>query len=99
MSPAQRNVTTVPQQQLFILNSGFIIDCARAFAARVEKAAPTDAQRIDIAFRLTFGRTPTAKEKEIGLDFLRTASTTEKLTPWQQYAQALLATNEFTWVE
>ena len=99
VSSAQRNATTVPQQQLFVLNSGFMIDCAKAFAARLIKAAPSDGERIDSAFRLAFGRLPTDKEKDLGLEFLHTAATNEKLTPWEQYAQALLATNEFTWVE
>ena len=36
----RRNVTTVPQQQLFVLNSDFTIETAKAFAKRLEKAAP-----------------------------------------------------------
>ena len=38
----RRSVTTVPQQQLFVLNSDFTIDTAKAFARRLEKAAPKD---------------------------------------------------------
>jgi hypothetical protein len=95
-------VTTVPQQQLFVLNSGFMIECARAFAARLESAAKEDGERINLAFQLAYGRLPTEAENKLGLDFLRSAGEfqkQDKLTPWQQYAQALLGTNEFTWVD
>jgi hypothetical protein len=99
----RRSVTTVPQQQLFVLNSAFMIETARAFAARLEKATPDDGQRIELAFRLAFGRSPTTAEKAIGREFLKAAaaarSPQDKLTPWEQYAQALLATNELAWVE
>jgi hypothetical protein len=36
----RRSITTVPQQQLFALNSDFTIETAKAFARRLEKAAP-----------------------------------------------------------
>jgi hypothetical protein len=101
VSSARRAVTTVPQQQLFVLNSDFMIDSARALAARLARAAPGDPERIALAFRLAYGRPPTAAETALGLEFLRSAAPRpdDRLTPWEQYAQALLATNEFTWVE
>ncbi len=102
VSSDRRSVTTVPQQQLFVLNSGFMIECARAFAARLESAAKEDGERINLAFQLAYGRLPTEAENKLGLDFLRSAGEfqkQDKLTPWQQYAQALLGTNEFTWVD
>src|SRR5262249_42056505 len=79
----------------------FMIDSARAFAARLARAAPDDAERIALAFRLAYGRPPTAAETALGLEFLRSAAPGpgDRLTPWEQYAQALLATNEVTWVE
>jgi hypothetical protein len=100
VSSDRRSITTVPQQQLFVLNSDFMVESARAFVARVEKAGPSDDVRIDAAFRLAFGRKPTDAEKKLGREFLQiAASSKDKLTPWEQYAQALLATNEFTWVD
>ena len=40
VTSARRNVTTVPQQQLFVLNSDFTIQTAKAFANRLENLAP-----------------------------------------------------------
>jgi len=98
----RRAVTTVPQQQLFVLNSEFMIEAARAFAARLAKAARSDLERIDLAFQLAYGRSPTEAERHLGLEFLcaaATAQAADRLSPWEQYAQILLATNEFAWIE
>src|SRR5207248_10369098 len=70
VSSARRGVTTVPQQQLFVLNSDFMIDSARVFAARLARAAPGDAERIALAFRPAYGRPPTAAATALGLEFL-----------------------------
>jgi hypothetical protein len=95
----RRATTTVPQQQLFVLNSDFMIETSRAFAARLERSTPDESARIDLAFRLAYGRLPTDAERRLGQTFLRSVAPGDKLTPWEQYAQALLATNEFQWVD
>ncbi len=96
----KRTQTTVPQQQLFVLNSEFMLRQAKAFAERVRKGATTDADRIALAYRLAYGRPPTGAEVEIGLGFLEVpAVSDDKLTKWEQYAQALLAANEFLYVD
>jgi hypothetical protein len=85
---------------LFVLNSEFMISQAKAFAARVQKGAESDADRIALAYRLAYGRPPTGAEAEIGLAFLSVpAVSDDKLTKWEQYAQALLAANEFLYVD
>jgi hypothetical protein len=99
VSSDQRSVTTVPQQQLFVLNSDFMIDAAKAFAAKLQKAETQDDKRIELAFRWAYGRLPEASEKQVGLAFLRATPAQDRLTAWEQYAQAILATNEFAWVE
>ena len=98
----RRSVTTVPQQQLFVLNSDFTVDTAKAFAKRLEKDAPRDEDRVTLAFRLAYGRTPTDVEKDASLEFLcdaRTPQTADRLNAWEQFAQAILAANEFLWVD
>jgi cytochrome c553 len=100
----RRVVTTVPQQQLFVLNSDFMQNQARAFAERIEKGATTDADRIKLAYRLAFGRAPSDKELSLGIAYVTRplppeASGDGKPTRWQQYAHALLATNEFLYVD
>src|SRR5262249_21178846 len=98
----QRHETTVPQQALFLMNSPFAIEQARAFAGRhdvVERKR--DAERIDWMHRLAYGRHAESDEIEMGLNFVRTASTgkIEALSPWEQYAQVLLLANEMAFVD
>jgi hypothetical protein len=96
----KRTLTTVPQQQLFALNSEFMVKQAKAFAERVRKGATTDAERIALAYRLAYGRPPTDAEMQLGLGFLEVpAVSDDKLTKWEQYTQALLAANEFLYVD
>jgi cytochrome c553 len=67
----QRTVTTVPLQQLFVLNGEFMIRQAKAFARRfVEPSGETDASRIRRAFVLAYGRSPTQNELHLGEQFL-----------------------------
>jgi hypothetical protein len=96
----KRTATTVPQQQLFALNSDFMATQAKAFAARVEKLGKTDAERVTAAYRLAFGRAPDARELALAETFLQLPpKSDDKLTRWQQYAQVLLASNELMYVD
>jgi hypothetical protein len=97
----RRSVTTVPQQQLFVLNSEFTVQTAKAFAHRLESSASSAEDRIALAFRLAFAREPTEEELRASLEFVRGAGSQkqDQLDPWQQFAQALLASNEFLWVD
>jgi hypothetical protein len=97
----RRGVTTVPQQQLFVLNSPFAVATAKAFAKRLEKIAPGEEERIAVAFRLAYGREPSDEERRASREFLRAveAGAPERLTAWEQLAQAILASNEFAWVD
>jgi hypothetical protein len=97
-----RPVTMVPLQQLFVLNSSLMGRGAKALAARCTTAEPDDtAARIRHAFELALGRPATENEIQLGLEFLResTGDSNHKLTRWQQYAQVLLSTNEFMFVD
>jgi hypothetical protein len=96
----RRTVTTVPQQQLFVLNSDFMISQAKAFAKRIEAAAEDDNARVQFAYRLAFGRAPTEQESQLAAAFLAVTPTeNDKLTAWEQYAQALLASNEMLYID
>jgi hypothetical protein len=86
--------------ELFVLNSDFMIASAKALAQRLEKAAARDEERITLAHRWVFGRAAMEADIRLGLEFLRAAAgPDDKLTPWEQYAQAILASNEFTWID
>ncbi|MDX1929603.1 MAG: PSD1 and planctomycete cytochrome C domain-containing protein [Pirellulaceae bacterium] len=94
----QRNVTTVPQQQLFVLNGPFMLEMSREFAKRLEQVASTDVERIRIAWQLAYSRPPTDAELAVAVDFLQSpteTTTKDQLNRWQQLAHAILASNEF----
>ena len=96
----RRTVTTVPQQQLFALNSEFMAAQARAFSARLEKLTASDTERIGAAYRIAFGRAPTGREQELAERFLTLPPKLgDKLTRWEQYAQVLLASSEMMYVD
>ena len=95
---ARRPDTTVPQQALFALNSEFIQDRATALAARVSKSAgDDDNRRVRELYRRVFSRDPETSELDRVLRFVR--ATTEPSAAWQQAAHALLAANEFSFVD
>jgi hypothetical protein len=101
--------TIVPLQQLFVLNSEFMVANARAVAARLSPPARSGAAdqddnvRIDRGYELLYGRHATEREVKLGLSFLRqndgSSSPRPDMTHWDRYAQALLATNEFLFVD
>ncbi len=99
ITSGERSVTTVPLQQLFVLNSEFMARNARALVARLTTAGDTDTDRIRRAFATLYARPPTAEELRLGLDFLSGGPGAEKLTRWEQYAQVLLGANEFLYVD
>ena len=100
---AKRTVTTVPQQQLYVLNSEFMISRARRFAARLTSNQDSNELRIRRGFRLAFHRPASAREVELGLAFLDAPAMVEApekpLSRWEQYAQVLLGSNEFLYVD
>jgi mono/diheme cytochrome c family protein len=98
----QRYSTTVPQQALFLMNSPFAVEQAKAVAARPEVVGVSEPPaRVDALYRLLYGRAPTGDEVEMGVRFVSEASPAPetKLTPWEQYAQVLLLANEFAFVD
>jgi mono/diheme cytochrome c family protein len=68
-SAEKRFTTNVPLQRLFLMNSDFMQQQAERLADRVIEL-PTDTARIQKAYRLIFGRLPTAAELNAGLEFL-----------------------------
>jgi len=111
---AKRPETTVPQQTLFALNSDFIQDRAtRVSSLTKQMNLPTDEERIVALVRKVLGRTPTGFEVDRAKDFLNEANgaatngaaTNTDGSPidperrWTQLAHALLASNEFLFLD
>jgi hypothetical protein len=105
----KRPETTVPQQQLFVLNSEFMVSNAKALADQVASLADNDEGRIQAAFGRVYCREPSDREVQLGLAYLKASDVaaesksngedSEKLTRWERYAQVLLGANEFMYVD
>ncbi len=93
-SISQRNVSTVAPQALFFLNNQFVIEQARAAAAKTLELP--EAERIDALFRRTLGRTPTPTERAKCASFLGSESSLET---WAQLHQTLFACVDFRYLE
>ena len=93
----------MPLQQLFVLNSDFMTQRAKALAARLNaNRDATDDAKISLAFAAIYSRPPTTDELNLGLAFLSSAvpgTGGNGLSAWEQYALALLGTNEFSFVD
>jgi hypothetical protein len=95
-----RYETTVPQQALFLMNSPFMLEQVRALMKLPEvSAAMTDAARIQKLYRQVFGRAATEQEVALGSAFVKSGQSGQGLTAWERYAQVLLLTNEFMFVD
>ena len=104
LTAERRTETTVPQQQLFVLNSPFAIEMAKTLAARVQKEAGDEVGRVTRLFRLAYGREPSSEERELALAFLKGEDSADekakiKLTRWERLAQVVLGGNEFLYVD
>jgi mono/diheme cytochrome c family protein len=107
-SAERRPQTTVPQQALFAMNSPFMLEQARSLASRPQVAGKlSPADRVEVLYQIVFGRRPEEAETELALRFVNgthaeTAPSEHpraKLDPWAQYAQVLLSSNEFLFVD
>ena len=78
---------------MFLLNSPFVLEQARAFAQRAEQDAPERDSRIARMFQVAFGRPPIAAELRSSQSFLEAGGT------WPDFAQVLLLANEFDFVD
>ncbi|MFT5326312.1 MAG: hypothetical protein ACI8P0_004187 [Planctomycetaceae bacterium] len=96
-STPSRQLTTVPTQALYFMNSPFFHEQAGGLSKRVMKP-DSDRERVTQAFQLLYQRRPTATELEQAEAFIEQypGSSEEK---WAGYARVLLAANEFLFVD
>lgn len=92
-STSERRIdTSTPLQRLFLLNSHFVERRAEELACRLEAFREGEA-RVRKAYEIVFQRAPTREELKLALDFVKHGQ-----DPWKRYAQVLLASNEFVYV-
>ena len=89
----KRTVSTVAPQALFLMNHPFVKQQAEAFADRV--LARPEADRLDYAHRVAFGRPPTDAERALGLDVVKPGGR----EAWAAWCHLLMQANEFVTVE
>jgi Protein of unknown function (DUF1553) len=89
----QRVVTNVPLQKLFFLNSDIVAQRSAALAKRIENE--TAGEGIAMLYRQLFQRLPNEREQKLGLAFLEAGGN----EIWKHYAQVLLSSNEFAYVD
>ncbi len=105
LTSEKRPVTIVPLQQLFVLNSEFMVDRARDLVRELSAVAKDDSVRVRLAIHRLYGRPARDWEVQLALEFLSapddptTGGPKPTISRWEQYAQVLLAANEFTFVD
>ncbi|QDU97399.1 PSD1 and planctomycete cytochrome C domain-containing protein [Lignipirellula cremea] len=103
----QRSVTTVPAQDLFLMNSPLVAEQAGHFARLIQAAGSDDASRIEAAYRRALNRSPEPRETERAITFLKQARTA--LQPqgdanaandqaWSALCQGLFLSAEFRYL-
>jgi len=111
VTTATRDAFSVPLQALFLMNDPFVHEQAEGFARSVLSGAADDAERLDAAYLRALARRPADDERQRALEFLaryREAMAAEgasaddhdgALAAWSALARALLASNEFHYVD
>lgn len=108
-STPRRLTSTTPLQALYLLNDPFVHDQAQGLAKRLLASQPGEPARLDLAYRLVLGRTPTPEERASGLLFLAQVRSAlqqdgvpiNQLDPqsWQALCRALFRLNEFVYLD
>ncbi len=99
----RREPTTTPVQQLFAMNSPFLFQQADRLAGQVPiQPGQSVRSSVHTAYRALFQRAPTIDEVSLAESFLSSDQATDKKSVaarWSQYLHALLASNEFLFVD
>ena len=95
----KRNTSNVPAQSLALANSALVHDLCQLAAKRCMKHSDNAAQRLQLAYRLAFGRLPRTEELEHLLAFVEPPRGgwlgSAELTTWTDALHALINTTEF----
>jgi hypothetical protein len=92
-SCSRRESSTHAPQALELLNGVLSNDFAAAFAVRLRTECPAGGtELVQRAFQLAIGRTPTAREEALSLEFLATGTL-------EEFALAMFNLNGFAYVQ
>jgi len=94
-SPAQtagqRNVTTVPTQALYLMNSPQVKKYAQHIAERIQAEVDENPARVDRLWKIVLNRPITEQEQDKAAEFLGAAGD----DAWRELCHALIASGEF----
>lgn len=99
---ASRIPTTTPLQQLYTLNSPFVQQQSAALVKRLQTEAPQSIEaRVRRAYQLLYGRAASDAQVKLATEFLGAGRPGAPIPDevWQTYAQVLLGSNEFLFVD
>ncbi len=98
----RREVTNVPEQALYMLNSPMLANAAQKLAERVLTSLPATAHqshRVQFAYGLVFSRSPTEAEQKAAADFFaKFPNNNAVANAWTSFCRALLASAEFRYL-
>ena len=81
LTTGKRHQTTVPQQALFLMNSPLVVEQAKNLVERKDFTELSDDRaRIVLLYELIYQRSPRPEEIKLGLDFLGTEPSQERVT-------------------
>ncbi len=109
MVNAHRSTTTVAPQALYVMNSPFVLEQAKAFAAQLMGMKTlSEADRVKLAYMKAYSRPSTAEEAQKCQNYLAkyadglTASEPDpakrRQKAWESLSQIIMASNEFLYV-
>ncbi len=100
----RRSVTTVPAQDLFLMNSPFVVEQSKHFARSLLAVDADDDARVEAAYQRCLSRPPTSQETAAALAYVKQASESlgdsladdeRTIGAWAGFCQALFVSAEF----
>jgi hypothetical protein len=100
---SKRDVTNVPEQSLYLMNSPWIAKQTKSIAEKILSQVPGRQkdvfdQRIELAFRLVLGRKPSQSDLERSRKLVEKLGTNAEIG-YASLARGLIASGEFRMVE
>jgi len=103
----RREVTTVPAQALFLLNSSFVIEQSDHMARRILAGSTDNPARVRQAYQQALGRTPSDAETAAATGLVRDTIASlpsgddagKQLQAWSGLCQSLMACAEFRYLQ
>ena len=97
----RRNTTTVPAQELYLMNSPFVIEQATAFAKSLLKDDSTTDEKIQQAYQRALARPASSEEVNRSINYLKgmKEDNIEEDKMWTTLCHALFLSAEFRYVQ